>query len=97
MNTWLTPVLIGVAPLDPHFTGDALLSDSKILPAAPNTRSCILLASGALAPTGSEILNCLRCTDTAYPGRTVAAGPPDHRRTKQVGMHQAVCGRAARL
>ena len=25
MSTWLTPVLIGGRPLDPHFTGDALL------------------------------------------------------------------------
>ena len=40
-------------------------------------------------------IKCLRCTDTAYPGKTVAAGPPDHRRTKQVGMHQAVCARVA--
>ena len=32
-NTWLTPVFIGVAPLDPHFTGDALLRDGKFYPA----------------------------------------------------------------
>ena len=38
-------------------------------------------------------IKCLRCTDTAYLGKTVAAGPPDHRRTKQVGRHQAVCVR----
>ena len=26
-------------------------------------------------------IKCLRCTDTAYLGKTVAAGPPDHHRT----------------
>ena len=59
------------------------------------TRSVILLASGTQAPTGLKISEYLRCTDTAYPGKTVAAGqlprhPPDLRRTKQVGGHQAV-------
>ena len=34
MNTWLTPVFIGVAPLDPHITGDALLKNFYTLPAA---------------------------------------------------------------
>ena len=46
---------------------------------------------GSQGPAGSEIKKCLRCADTAYSGKTVAAGPPDHRRTKQVGRHQAVC------
>ena len=32
-------------------TGDAFLEDWHLRPAAPNTRSCILLASGTLAPT----------------------------------------------
>ena len=40
-------------------------------------------------------IKCPRCTDTACSGKTVAAGPPDHRRTKQVGRHQAVCVRVA--
>ena len=30
---------------------------------------------GPLGPAESEILKCLRCTDTAYSGKTVAAGP----------------------
>ena len=55
------------------------------------------LAPGTQAPAGLEIKECLRCTDTAYPGRTVAAGPPDHRRTQQVGRHQAVYVRAKML
>ena len=33
MNTWLTPVFIGVAPLDP-ITGDALLRIWHLRPAA---------------------------------------------------------------
>ena len=40
-------------------------------------------------------IKCLRCTSTACSGKTVAAGQlqmylSDHRRTKQVGRHQAV-------
>ena len=46
---------------------------------------------GPLGPIWSEISKCLRCADTAYSGKAVAAGPPDHRRTQQEGMHQAVC------
>ena len=41
-------------------------------------------------------IKCPRCTGTAYSGITVAAGQlpgGDHRRTKQVGRHQAVCVR----
>ena len=56
-------------------------------------------------PTGAYALETLECphyTDTAYPGKTVAAGQlprhsPDHRRTEQVGRHQAVYGRAEML
>ena len=95
-NTWLTPVFIGVAPLDPHYGGtpscqiveSSRRPEHKILhPPCPSPQG----------PIWSEISKCLRCADTAYSGKTVAAGPPDHRRTKQVGRHQAVCGRAAML
>ena len=51
------------------------------------------LRSSCLGPQGPiwlEIKKCLRCTDTAWLDITVAAGLPDHRRTKQVGGHQAV-------
>ena len=65
------------------------------LPGGPKTRSSVLLASGTQAPTWAEIKNDLRCTDTAYLGRAVAAGPPNHRRTQQVGRHQAVSFRGA--
>ena len=42
-----------------------------------------------------KIWKNLRCTHAAYPGITVAVGQflvhlPDHRRTKQVGMQEAV-------
>ena len=57
-------------------TGDAFLENWHLRPAAPNTRPCVLLASGALAPSGAEIGKHLRCTDTAYSGKAVAAGPP---------------------
>ena len=36
-------------------TGDAFLEDWHLRPAAPNTRSCILLASGTPAPTALKI------------------------------------------
>ena len=65
------------------------------LPRGPKTRSSVLLASGTQAPTWAEIKNDLRCTDTAYLGRAVAAGPPSHRRTQQEGRHQAVSFRGA--
>ena len=42
-------------------------------------------------------IKCLRCTDTAYSGKTVAAGPSDHCCTKQVGMQEAVRNRNSRL
>ena len=58
----------------PPFTWDALLEDGHVHSAAPNTRPCFLLASGALAPSGAEIGKHLRCTDTAYSGITVAVG-----------------------
>ena len=46
----------------------------------------------ALAGT---LIKYLRCTDTAWLDITVAAGLPDHRRTKQVGMQEAVYDRVA--
>ena len=96
MNTWLTPVFIGVAPLDPHYGGRPP-EGWEVLSGGQRQDHLVFLASGALAPTRSEISKCLRCADTAYSGKAVAAGPPDHRRTQQVGRHQAVCGRAAML
>ena len=45
---------------------------------------------GPLGPTWTEIKKYLRCTYIAYPGKTVAAGPSDHCRTKQVGTQEAV-------
>ena len=116
-------------PPGPPATGDALLGNWHLRPAAPNTRPCALLASGTQAPSSSQSplysgrpsmgirhvasllllsppnplrwalagtpIKCPRCTDTACSGIAVAAGPPDHRRTKQVGRHQAVCVRVA--
>ena len=73
-NTWLTPVFIGVAPLDPHYGGtpscqiveSSRRPEHKILhPPCPSPQG----------PIWSEISKCLRCADTAYSGKTVAAGP----------------------
>ena len=96
MNTWLAPVFIGVAPWTPGYGGRppggwALASggseDKTLRP------SCL----GDTGPYKVEIWKCPHCTDTAYPGKTVAAGPSDHRRTKQVGRHQAVYVRTKML
>ena len=81
-------------PPGPPATGDVLLGVWLCLPGGPKTRSSVLLASGTQAPTWAEIKNDLRCTDTAYLGRAVAAGPPSHRRTQQEGRYQAVCDRS---
>ncbi len=58
-----------------------------------------LSCPGGTGPYKVEIWKCPHCTDTAYQGKAVAAGQlrghlPDHRRTKQVGRHQAVYVRA---
>ena len=42
-----------IAPRPPA-TGDALLQDRHLRPAAPKTRLCVLLASGARAPSSSQ-------------------------------------------
>ena len=69
---------------EPLFTGDALLSDRRILSAARRQDLWSFLPRGH-RPLPGENLKCLRCTDTAYLGITVAAGLSDHRRTQQVG------------
>ena len=38
----------------PPITGDALLDDGHLHPAAPNTRPCVLFASGTQAPAGAK-------------------------------------------
>ena len=54
VSTLPAAVLTVIAPR-PLATGDALLRIWHLRPAAPNTRSCILLASGTQAPIWSEI------------------------------------------
>ena len=41
-------------PPGPPATGDALLEDRHLRPAAPNTRPCVLLAPGTQAPSSSQ-------------------------------------------
>ena len=96
MSAFAERALTVIAP-GPPVTGDALLGNRKFHPAGQRQDCLVLLASGARAPAQSEIKKCLRCTNTACLGKTVAAGPSDHRRTKQVGRHQAVCNRRISL
>ena len=51
-NTWLTPVFIGVAPLDPHYGGTPSCQIGRILPAA-RTQD---LASSLPRPTGAYLV-----------------------------------------
>ena len=68
----------------PPFTGDALLENRHFYPAGKDKTVWSLLPRGH-RPLPGENLKCLRCTDTAYSGKAVAAGLSDHRRTQQVG------------
>ena len=101
-NTWLTPVFIGVAPLDPHFTGDALLRDGKFYPAGKDKSIWSFLPRGHWPLPGQKFQSvcAVRTPPTlAKPWQLGSCGrhPPDHRRTQQVGMQEAGCVRAARL
>ena len=96
MNTWLAPVFIGVAPWTPVYGGRpperwALASGGS------GHKTLHLSCLGPQGPTGAEIKKCLHCTNTAYLGKTVAAGPSDHRRTEQVGTQEAVYDRGQNL
>ena len=50
MSAYAQRALIGGLPPDPHITVDALLSDSKILPAAED-KICDFSCLGPLGPT----------------------------------------------
>ena len=55
MNTRLTPVFIGVAPLDPRFTGGRLPNDWAITVRRTKSEWLTFLAPGTLAPITSKI------------------------------------------
>ena len=64
------------------------LSDQKVTKESPGDgkdKTVWSLLPRGHRPLPGENLKCLRCTDTAYLGITVAAGLSDHRRTQQVG------------
>ena len=72
MSAFAQRALIGGLPRTP-LTKDALPRIWHLRPAALNTRPCVLLAPGTQAPTALKIGKSLRCTYTAYLGKTVAA------------------------
>ncbi len=74
MNTWLTPVFIGVTPLDPHY-GRRPPENLALASGGSEHMTLRPPCPGALAPAWFKIRRCLRCTDTAYTGKAVAAGP----------------------
>ena len=76
----------------PPFTGDTLQLSWQFRPAGKDKTIWFFLPRGH-RPLPGENLKCLRCTDTAYSGKAVAAGLSDHRRTQQEGMYQAVYAR----
>ena len=76
-------------PPGPPFTRDALQEDRHLRPAAPNTRPCVLLASGARGPSSSQSplysgrpsvgirhVASLRLLSPPNPLRWALAGPP---------------------
>ena len=85
----------------PPITGDSLLEDRHLRPAAPNTRPCVLLAPAHGGLSGQK-LRSVRAVQTpptlAKPWQLGKYRcPTDHRRTKQVGRHQAVRNRSSSL
>ncbi len=100
-NTWLTPVFIGVAPLDPHYGGtpscqiveSSRRPEHKILhPPCPGGTGPYRVRNFKVSTLYGH-----RLLWQSQGGWAVAGKPADHRRTKQVGKHQAVYSRAARL
>ena len=96
MSACAERALIGVVAPDPYLRGTSSsqspLYSGRLSVGIRNVATLLLLSPPnplrwALAGTP---IKCLCCTDTAYAGKTVAVGPPDHHRTKQVGRHQAV-------
>ena len=93
MSAYAQRALIVAFPRTP-FTGDALLEDRLLRPAAPKTRPCVLLAP---AHWGLPRLKLAAfCAERTPPSavklwRLGSCRVPDYRRTKQVGTHQAVC------
>ena len=93
MSAFAQRALIGVGTPDPRFTGDALLGNWHLCPAPPNTRPCILLASGTQAPTGVKFEKFCAVRTPPTLAKPWQLGndrcPTDHRRTKQVGTQEA--------
>ena len=76
----------------PPVTRDALQFSWQFRPAGKDKTVWSFLPRGH-RPLPGKNLKYLRCTDTAYSGKAVAAGLSDHRRTQQEWMHQAVYAR----
>ena len=76
----------------PPVTRDALQFSWQFRPAGKDKTVWSFLPRGH-RPLPGKNLKYLRCTDTAYSGKAVAAGLSDHRRTQQDWMHQAVYAR----
>ena len=93
MSAFARRALIGSLPRTP-VTGDALLFSWALSSGGQNQVGLSFLPRGH-RPLLVGNLKCLRGTGTAYLGKARAAGQlprplPDHYRTKQVGMQEAV-------
>ena len=80
MNTWLAPVFIGVAPWTPVYGGRPP-EDLAFASGGSEHKIVRFSCLGDTGPYSVKMGKSLRCTYTAYPGKAVAAGPPDHHRT----------------
>ena len=90
-----------ILPPDPRLRGTPSCFPGNFIRRAKSGQadsSCL----GGTGPYKVELWKCLRCTSTACSGITVAAGQLrvhllNYRRTKQVGMQEAVCVRMEAL
>ena len=74
VSAYAQRALTVICPPDPQIRGTPycqIIESSR----RAEDKICDSPCLGPLGPAESEILKCLRCTDTAYTGKAVAAGP----------------------
>ena len=72
-------------PPGPPYYGGRPLKDLALTSGGSEHKTVHFSCLGDTGPYCVKMGKSLRCTDTAYLGKTVAAGPPDHYRTQQEG------------
>ena len=75
VSAYAQRALTVICPPDPRLRGMPYCQIIESFRRAED-KICDFSCHGPQGPIWLEIKKCLRCTDTAYSGRTVAAGPP---------------------